>query len=134
MSKIIQPNVGLAVVRHWNDPKLFLGVSRKDNHNDWGFPGGKLKGWIDIYDCILGELKEETGLDGRICNHVFTDSDGSYTCAAYEVDIWPETPTIFDTKESGKVAWLPKEKFFESSFEAYNRKLFQALEAIKNNP
>ena len=48
-----------------NQDGLFLGVSRKDNHYDFGLPGGKMEP-IDDNDptnTAIREVYEETGLD-----------------------------------------------------------------------
>lgn len=40
----------------------FLGVSRKTDHNSWGFGGGKCDDGEAAYECAARELTEETGL------------------------------------------------------------------------
>jgi 8-oxo-dGTP pyrophosphatase MutT (NUDIX family) len=42
----------------------FLGVTRKDNHEDWGLPGGKVEPGDRTYqEALAREVLEETGLE-----------------------------------------------------------------------
>ena len=47
-----------------NEKNEVLAVSRKDNHKDFGLPGGKVdpEDFSNV-DAIIREVKEETGLD-----------------------------------------------------------------------
>lgn len=46
-----------------NEFKEVLAVSRKDNHHDFGLPGGKMEDSDkDIVETAIRELKEETGI------------------------------------------------------------------------
>ena len=57
-----------AIIIHPKDPSLILGVSRKNNHADFGFPGGKrdmlsyASRLEDSKACVIRELFEETGI------------------------------------------------------------------------
>lgn len=65
------PPITSAVAMAWTPPQdlnpvKFLGVTRKDNHNDWGWPGGGLEPNETPAECALRELREETGCIGEI--------------------------------------------------------------------
>lgn len=67
MSNCIQPVI-IGVIR--NNDKFLLTKrkqSRSESHDKWQFPGGGLEYKEEIGDCIIREIKEETGLDVTTC-------------------------------------------------------------------
>ena len=61
-----------------NDEGLILAVSRKDNHNDFSFIGGKVDDSDndDIIAAAIRETKEETGLDIYDLKLIYATHDG----------------------------------------------------------
>jgi 8-oxo-dGTP pyrophosphatase MutT (NUDIX family) len=111
----------------------FLAVSRKDDKNDFGLPGGKKETFESDEQTARRELEEETGLHAGELRFLFAgicrgDKDG--------VDYWTVTYTgdydgsVF-TSESGVVAWVDKEVLLRGSFGEYNARLFDVYENIK---
>lgn len=39
----------------------------KNERDEWELPGGKLETGEEIRDCLIREIKEETGLDAYVC-------------------------------------------------------------------
>ena len=60
--------------------KNILSVSRKDNHNDWGLPGGKLEDNESFLDAAIRETLEETGYSISIIDplNYFESIDNEY--------------------------------------------------------
>jgi len=71
------PKVGMAIILI-KDGKVLLG-KRKGSHGDgdWSFPGGHLEFFEGFKDCLLRELKEETGLIAEFIdnNPVYVTND-----------------------------------------------------------
>jgi ADP-ribose pyrophosphatase YjhB (NUDIX family) len=103
-----------------------LAVSRKNNQNDFGIPGGKCEEGEAFEDCAVRELFEETGLKAYGARQIFVEVDDcGWVMAACAVEGYVGE---IKTNEAGKIAWLtPKELVTNSSFANYNKKLFDTL-------
>ena len=108
-----------------NQDGLFLGVSRKDNHYDFGLPGGKMEP-IDDNDptnTAIREVYEETGLDIYNLRLVFAmHKDGymGYTYLAnYKGEINHDEPHV--------VKWLHFIELTKGSFGYYNKLVGESL-------
>lgn len=115
------------------DPQtgLYLGVSRKDDPNAFGLPGGKVDPGEDVEDSVVRELREETGFiaDPTTLKCVYEGwcgpgKDGKdYYVATYTGDTTGE----IHTEEAGRVAWVTAQQLLEGPFGDYNRRLLQTV-------
>ena len=109
-----------------NPSGLILGVSRKDNHNDFGLIGGKgeIEDNGDPMVTAIRETKEETGLDITNLQLIFaTHKDGymGYTyLAQYSGEINHNEPHV--------VKWVPMQVLINGSFGKYNELVAESLE------
>ena len=110
-----------------NPEGLILGVSRKDNHNDFGLPGGKFEesdGAPQI--TAYRETLEETGLkisNLRLVFAIHKDGYMGYTYLAdYEGEINHHEPHV--------VKWLPMERIVKGSFGKYNKLVSESLTSM----
>ncbi len=108
-----------------NKEGLVLGVSRKNDHNDFGLPGGKMER-IDDNNPIataFRECIEETGLTPIHMRLVFaTHKHGSmsYTyLAEYEGEI--------NHNEPHAVKWVSFQQLINGSFGKYNKLVSESL-------
>lgn len=107
-----------------NPEGLVLGVSRKNDHNDFGLAGGKMEESDDSpMMTAYRETLEETGLkisNLRLVLAIHKDGYMSYTYLAdYEGEI--------DHNEPHVVKWLPMERLVNGSFGKYNKLVSESL-------
>lgn len=111
-----------------NPEGLVLGVSRKDNHNDFGLIGGKgeEEDMGDPMVTAIRECKEETGLDVTNLRLVFAThkyGNMSYTYLAdYSGEINHNEPHV--------VKWLAFEVLINGSFGKYNEQVSKSLKSM----
>jgi len=109
-----------------NEEGLVLGVSRKDNHTDFGLPGGKMdpEDNNDPMITAIRECKEETGLDISDLQLVFAihkSGNMGYTyLAKYSGEINHNEPHV--------VKWVPMQVLINGSFGKYNELVSESLE------
>lgn len=109
-----------------NPEGLVLGVSRKDNHNDFGLIGGRMED-IDNDDPIetaIRETREETGLTITNLRLVFAIHKGGFMgftyIADYEGDINHNEPHV--------VKWVEFKTLVRGSFGRYNQLVAESLD------
>lgn len=67
-----------------NDEDYILAVTRKDDHSDWGMPGGKIENGETPEQAVIREIKEETGYDVVNPTFLFTEKDeNGRNCAVF---------------------------------------------------
>lgn len=113
----------VSVVLLFNQGQI-LAVSRKDNQEDFGLPGGKLEPEETFEQGAIREVKEETGLDIFGLTPVFYRIDGDFFAACY-VAQWKGE--IDNDLESGIVKWADFEVIKQGSFGHYNTELEKSL-------
>lgn len=111
----------------------FLGVSRKDDHNDWGLPGGKLDPGETIAQCALRECLEETGMKLKIdLDNPFVAVEGDWEVTAYHaIDLIGVDNAYPKEGETGKIGWRSMEDLMNGSFGEYNAEMFRHFGYIK---
>ncbi len=111
-----------------NPEGLVLGVSRKDNHNDFGLIGGRMEPEDNEnpINTAIRETLEETGLKISNLKLVFAihkSGNMGYTYIAdYEGEI--------NHNESHIVKWVPFETLFAGSFGRYNQLVSESLDSM----
>lgn len=114
----------------WRGP-LLLAISRKDNHEGFGLPGGKIEPGETPEKALVRECDEEVGVTlkhfGPIFDHLDrVEGNERRPCRCFAVMTWEGEPV---SKEGAKVAWVhPARLLFRScSYRDYNRALFKHL-------
>lgn len=114
-----------------NPEGLVLGVSRKNNHNDFGLCGGKMED-IDNGNPELTAIREtfeETGLRISNLRLVFAMHKDGYMGYTYLADYDGE----INHDEPHVVKWLPFETLIMGSFGKYNTLVAESLKNMGVN-
>jgi 8-oxo-dGTP diphosphatase len=109
------------------DKSQLLGVSRKDNHTLFGLPGGKVDVGETLYEGLIREVKEETGLDVNSAIPIFFREDGDFVAVVYLVTDYSGEVS---TTERGVVKWITFEDLKHGAFSEYNTMLEEHLKFI----
>lgn len=109
------------------DKSKLLGVSRKDDTTKFGLPGGKVDVGETLYQALVRELKEETGLDIKSAKEIFFREDGDFVAVVYLVTEWSGEVS---TTEKGIVKWITFEDLKHGAFSEYNTMLEEHLKFI----
>ena len=118
-----------ACVFAMNEKGEVLAVSRKDNPNDFGLPGGKVEPGETPAQAALRELLEETGyevVDPRYAQIIYHGEHKNALVVTYDVPA-QVLRKISTPKESGVVAWIQPEILIKGTFGEYNHSLLRAL-------
>ena len=108
-----------------NEKGLVLGVSRKNDHSNFGLPGGKMdeEDNNDPMLTAIRETKEETGLDVYDLELIFaihkSGNMGHTYLAKYKGEISSDEPHA--------VEWLPFQRMINGGFGRYNQLVSESL-------
>ena len=108
-----------------NDKKEVLCVSRKDDHWDFGLPGGKVdpEDNDDYEAAAIRETKEETGLDISNLRLIYARHRDGYMGFTYLADWIGE----IQTDEPHVVKWVEFNEVLKGSFGKWNNMVQESL-------
>lgn len=103
-------------------------VSRKDNHSDFGLPGGKVEPGETLQEAVVREVYEETGVKVKIKDStpVFKMEYRGNPVETFLIRLSKKAK--LKTDEAGVVRWgNPTDMLGESSFADYNVRMLNAF-------
>jgi mutator protein MutT len=107
----------------------FLGVSRKHDSTDFGFPGGHIEFGESPEQAAARELEEETGLQARDLQHLVTvDTNDGGSCVVFLC----RASGKIHTEEEGVVKWVTANDLLNGSFGKQNAVALQQLNDLYN--
>jgi hypothetical protein len=108
-----------------NPEGYILGVSRKDDHNDFGLPGGKMdpEDNGDPKITAIRETKEETGLDVTNLRLIFAIHKDGFMGFTYLA----EGVGVIEHNEPHVVKWQPMEVLVNGRFGKYNKLVSESM-------
>ena len=113
-----------------------LGVTRKDDYNAWGLPGGKVDPGETPEQTAIRELHEETGLRAIALKPILTwmppnqeDETDTRASDGYETTTYLTDVENFNicASEEGRVGWITWTELLNGPFGLYNRNLMNKL-------
>jgi len=113
-----------------NDQGEVLAVSRKDDHKNFGLPGGKVDPEDkDIIAAAHREMMEETGLKITNLRLVFSMHKRGYMGYTYLANYEGE----IETDEPHVVKWAPFQTIIDGTFGDWNMLVANSLESMGIN-
>jgi len=111
--------------------KMVLGVSRKDDHNDFGLAGGKYnQGDVGTGFTAKRELLEETGFSRRL-DQLLLIHKGEYGgMMQYTYSTNFDENDVISTDEPHVVKWCTTKEIMNGSFGDYNEMIFKKMGLI----
>lgn len=114
-----------AVILNGNNE--ILCVSRKDNHNDFGFPGGSVEEFDNtLEDALKREIFEETGLNVNMETSimVFSMFKGNNMGYTYLIKDWEG---ILNSEEPHIIKWSNYQTVLDGKFGIWNKLVLESL-------
>ena len=121
IGKEYSKKVSVALI--FNQNKI-LAVSRKNDPNDFGLPGGKVDEGESFEECAIREIEEETGLSVFGLVPIYYRMDGEFFAVCYLAQWQGE----IKTSETGRVDWVDFDVITKGRFGSYNAELKKVLE------
>jgi 8-oxo-dGTP pyrophosphatase MutT (NUDIX family) len=119
--------IGTVQVVLINPGGYVLGVSRKNDHNDFGLPGGSLEDFDNSpEEGAIRETFEETGLKIDNLRLVYAKSKGGRMGYTYLADYSGEINFDFE-KEPHVVKFTTFDELIKGSFGKWNKEVYQSL-------
>lgn len=103
-----------------NEEGEILMVSRKDNFEDFGLPGGKVKKRENCLKAIVREVREETGMKVYSAKFLMEMQDGDYLVKCFVLKVESLKINKSKIKEKGVVKYGSWEEVQKGSFKEYN--------------
>lgn len=123
---------------------LILSISRRNNKEIFGLPGGKFNSEPpdndrDTKDTAIRETKEETSVEVKECIFIYERLEPAITpdgldffSRCYYATSWAGRP---HNSEEGEVAWLTEEELTSTkvAFPEYNKKTLEVFKSMFPN-
>jgi 8-oxo-dGTP pyrophosphatase MutT (NUDIX family) len=128
--KLKSSDRGHAQVVLINEDGLICLVSRKDDHSDFGLPGGKVDKGENYEQAAIREVKEETGLDIKNLTLIFAmhrkGKMGHTFLAEHTGEI-----NYDEEKEPHVVKWGKIQEAVDGKFGYWNELVWEALKSLE---
>lgn len=122
----MKKSASVLICKSFDEGIRFLGVTRKDDPNDWGLPGGKSDEDESFEECAIRECFEETGITvNTLGPELFTGpvwGTTDYECRTFLVTDWSGTPRDEEGTTS-YTGWISSYALLTGSFGDYNEKV-----------
>lgn len=108
-----------------NNKTVYLAVSRKDNPDDFGLPGGKVDEGETPIVALYRECVEETAMIPRNARLIHVGYNEKYKIMTFTCTHLDSIDEV--AQEDGVVAWVKLDVLFNGSFGQYNKNMWDNI-------
>lgn len=116
-------HASIAVIR---SEDLFLTVSRRNDLEDMGFPGGKIEEHESAIEGLIREVLEETGIQILSCRPIVIKQAFEHEVHVFEALTWSG---YAQSIEGTTIKWLTADEILiQKSFGTFNRSVLEEID------
>lgn len=108
------------------DRRRWLGVARKNDHNDWGLPGGQVEPGEDPMTAVIREILEETGQRVTGAIHVWSAILDGWVVHTFVCTV-SNNAVVHPGVGEAPADWKTEEELSRGTFGRFNKERFEQL-------
>jgi ADP-ribose pyrophosphatase YjhB (NUDIX family) len=113
-----------------NQDNKILAISRGEDRESWGLPGGKVENNESLHVAVVRETFEETGIviaDPQSVYTAFVPGRSNFICTTFIASVAHMPEVLKSEPFEGYVEWVSPQVLMQEPYAKYNTALFEHL-------